>query len=114
MHKSQATSPESQNAPFNKSLSEATSSMTHLSTTALHDATTAGGDKDSNEKRIEVRTSNLVKVPFGNAASILTRSTSVITSSSHSSSISENKMEKDNNSIGNRSSSILINSFLLR
>merc|ERR1712150_79705 len=48
-----ATSPESQNAPFNKSLSEATSSMTHLSTTARRDATTAGGDKDSNEKRIE-------------------------------------------------------------
>ena len=105
MHKSQATSQESQNAPFNKSLNEATSSMTHLSTTARHDATTVGGDKDSDEKRIEVRTSNLIKVPLGSAASMLTRSTSVITTSSRASlSISENKMEKNNNSIGNCSS----------
>ena len=37
---------------FNKSINEATSSMAHLSSTNKHDTTV--GDKDSNEKRIEV------------------------------------------------------------
>merc|ERR1719188_1732316 len=37
-------SQESQNAPFNKSLNEATSSMTHLSTSARHEATVVGSE----------------------------------------------------------------------
>ena len=44
--------PEPETQTFNKSINEATSSMAQLSSTNKHDTTV--GDKDSNEKRIEV------------------------------------------------------------
>ena len=104
LHKSQTPSQESQNAPFNKSLNEATSSMTHLSTSARHEATVVGSEKNSDEKRIEVRIFNsAMDHSIGNAGSI-TRSTSVITSSSSQSSSSfsnKNDAEDNNNTFGN-------------
>ena len=105
MHKSQTPSQESQNAPFNKSLNEATSSMTHLSTSARHEATVVGSEKNSDEKRIEVRIFNAAMDHSIENAGSLTRSTSVITSSFSSQSSSsfsdKNDAEDNNNTFGN-------------
>ena len=104
MHKLQVTSSQSQNAPFNKSLNEATSSMTHLSTSARHEATIGGSDKNSDEKRIEVRTFKSVMGHSARNTESLTRSASVITSSNSSLSFSShNNMDENIGSIGNHS-----------
>ena len=78
--------------------------MTHLSTSARHEATVVGSEKNSDEKRIEVRIFNsAMHHSIGNSGS-LTRSTSVITSSSSQSSSlfsHRNDAEDNNNTFGN-------------
>ena len=104
MHKSQVTSSQTQSAPFNKSLNEATSSMTHLSTSTRHEGTIVGSDKNLDEKRIEVRTFKSVMDHSARDTSSLTPSATVITSSNSSSSLSsQNKLEDNIGSIGNHS-----------
>ena len=87
--------------------------MAHLSTANRHDTTL--GDKESNERRIEVRMQSVQKSSLTSGA-FLTHSTPVITSVSSSDSSlsfhSENNNEENDNFFGNQTY-FLSNEYLL-